>query len=107
MYINSTVEQSCVSEEWSEDSSVVSAEDKRINEEEEEEEKPPETVPLQPLSSGISLFSLRDPNKDDKRWAERRKIGTLDSKVFSCMMLWLFVLLQASARRRLVVGEKL
>ncbi|KAI3369158.1 hypothetical protein L3Q82_026123 [Scortum barcoo] len=74
-------EQKCDSEEWSEDSDMVSAEDKNINEEleeikeekeeeeekvedEEEEEKPPEIPSLETLSNCISLFSLRDQNRD-------------------------------------------
>ncbi|XP_039667158.1 zinc-binding protein A33-like [Perca fluviatilis] len=58
-------EQRCETEESSE-----SADDDRMNkedaeQEEEEEEKPSETLPLQPLSSEIDLFSLRD--QDDER----------------------------------------
>ena len=96
MYIYSPDEQISRSEKLNEDSSVVSAEDERINEEVEEEEvveedvedveeeekeeedeeedkrdevddKLSETLPWQPLCSGVSLFSLRDSNKDDLR----------------------------------------
>ncbi|XP_041790697.1 tripartite motif-containing protein 65-like isoform X2 [Chelmon rostratus] len=63
----SQAEQRSEGEEWSDDSSVVSAEDKRINQEEEEENKTPETRPCEPLSSGISLLTLRHSNKDDMR----------------------------------------
>ncbi|XP_044054891.1 stonustoxin subunit alpha-like [Siniperca chuatsi] len=55
-------EQRCESEEQSDDSSVVSAEDQRIN-----EEKPSETLLWESLSAGISLFNMRDPIKDDTR----------------------------------------
>lgn len=70
-------EQKCDSEEWSEDSDTLSAEDENINEEleeikeeeekvEDEDEKAPETLSLS-LSNCISLFCLRDQNKDDMR----------------------------------------
>lgn len=61
LFMNFTARQRCEREEWGDNSSVVSAEDQRIQE--EEEEKPSESLPLE--SSGIS--NLTDPNKDDTR----------------------------------------
>ncbi|TDH08990.1 hypothetical protein EPR50_G00103660 [Perca flavescens] len=75
-------EQRCESEESSE-----SGDDERMNKEEaeqEEEEKPSETLLLQPLSSEINLFRLRDSDQDD----ERRRPGGISWTVknFACYL---------------------
>ncbi|XP_070764414.1 tripartite motif-containing protein 14-like [Enoplosus armatus] len=77
-------EQRCESD----NSCVVSAEDKRIKEEEEEEEeeeeKPSQTLPWESLSSGINLFSLRGPNKDN---TSNQPGGDMSSvKKFACYL---------------------
>ncbi|XP_042339716.1 E3 ubiquitin-protein ligase TRIM39-like isoform X1 [Plectropomus leopardus] len=64
-----TAEQRCEREDRSDDNSV---EDEKTGREEEEkqeieEENPSESPPWEPVSSGITLFSVRDPKKDDSR----------------------------------------
>uniref|UniRef100_UPI0037E9224A tripartite motif-containing protein 16-like n=1 Tax=Semicossyphus pulcher TaxID=241346 RepID=UPI0037E9224A len=66
--VESTAEQRCDSDEWNDDFSVVSEEDEKINDEEEEkeEEEPAKTLSWESLSSVVSLFNLRDRNKNTR-----------------------------------------
>ncbi|XP_076582948.1 uncharacterized protein LOC143318471 [Chaetodon auriga] len=77
-----TAEQRCESEEGSDDSSVVSAEDRTIHE--EDEDQPPETRPWESLSSGISLFTLRHSNKEVLR--DQRGGDSWSVKNFACYL---------------------
>ncbi len=66
VFINCTAEQRRDSEERSDISPVMSAGGKRTNKDAEEEQTS-ETLGWASLSTGISLFSLRDSNTVDTR----------------------------------------